>query len=153
MSRFNLLWNAHPGREFVCDSTLFGNQCAMRIGVALRTIGAQLNGLKTCVTYDRRRFGDHRPGHTRSAQEVANHFYRITSGKGLGATSFRIFNGNMTSNMDTLKDKKGMVFIMNGWGSTDHIDVWKGNGTTGEIKGGDSTYFGRGEQIWLWEFD
>lgn len=153
MSRFNLLWNAHPGREFVCDSALFRNQCAMRIGVALRSIGAQLDGLKTCVTYDRRRFRDHRPGHTRSAQQVANHFYRVTNGKGLGAKDFKIFSGTMLDNMDKLKNKNGMVFIMNGWGPTDHIDVWKGNGTTGEIKGGDSSYFNRGQQIWFWEFE
>lgn len=153
MSRFELLWNAHPGRAYVCDSALFPNQCAMRIGVALRSIGAQLTGLKTCVGYDRRRFGSHRPGHTRSAQEVANHFYRVKEGKGLGAKDFRIYTGNMNDNMDTLKGKKGMVFIMNGWGHTDHIDVWKGNGTTGEIKGGDSSYFDKGQQIWLWEFD
>lgn len=153
MSRFDLLWNAHPGRGFVCDSTLFGNQCAMRIGVALRSIGAQLTGLKTCVTYDRRRFSSHAPGHTRSAQEVANHFYRVTNGKGLRATSFRIYTGTMNDNMDTLKNKNGMIFIMNGWGTTDHIDVWKGNGRTGELKGGQSSYFAVGQQVWLWEFD
>ena len=153
MSRFNLLWNAHPGHDDVCDRSLFANQCAMRVGVALRAIGTRLDGLKTCVGYNRRRFATHRPGHTRSAQEVANNFYRITSGKGLGATSFRIFSGTMNDNMDTLKDKNGMIFIRNGWESTDHIDVWKGNSRTGELKGGYPRYFGVGDQVWLWEFD
>lgn len=153
MSRFDLLWDAHPGHADVCDRTFFTNQCAMRVGVALRSIGAQLNGLKTCVGFSRRQFGSHRPGHTRSAQEVANHFYQVKAGKGLGAKSFRIYTGTMNDNMDALKDKSGMIFIMNGWESTDHIDVWKGNGRTGELKGGWPRYFAVGEQVWLWEFD
>lgn len=60
----------------------------------------------------------------------------------------------MTSNMKELKNKKGMIFIMNGWGSTDHIDVWKGDGKkTGTLNGWRASYFGVGQQVWLWEFD
>jgi hypothetical protein len=153
MSRFDLLWNAHPGRANVCDATVFTNQCAMRIGKALREIGVGLAGLKTCYGYDRKKFETHKPGHTRSAQQVANHFYRKPKAHNLGARSFKIYPGSITKNINVLKDKKGMIFIMNGWGSTDHIDVWKGNGTTGTLKGGESSYFIRGQEIWLWEFD
>jgi hypothetical protein len=152
MSRFDLLWNNHPGRTYPCDQTVFGNQCAIRMGIALRAIGAQLGGLKTCVDYDARRFASHRPGHIRAAQDIANQFYRVSSGKGLGATSFKIYTGSMTTNMAALKNKKGMLFIMNGWGNTDHIDVWQGNGNTGVLKGGETSYFGVGQQVWLWEF-
>ncbi|MCB2263592.1 MAG: type VI secretion system amidase effector protein Tae4 [Candidatus Thiosymbion ectosymbiont of Robbea hypermnestra] len=52
-----------------------------------------------------------------------------------------------------LKDKKGMIFIMNGWGNSDHIDVWKGNGVTGTLKDGFESYFGAGMQVWFWAFD
>lgn len=43
--------------------------------------------------------------------------------------------------------KKGIVFIKNGWGPTDHIDVW--NGTL--MKGGSDLYFARGTEVWFWE--
>lgn len=43
--------------------------------------------------------------------------------------------------------EKGIVFIKNGWGSTDHIDVW--NGTS--MKGGSSDCFTYGQEVWLWE--
>jgi Type VI secretion system (T6SS), amidase effector protein 4 len=152
MPSFLELWNAHPGRADVCDKATFGNQCAMRMGAALRTVGANLSGLKTCVQYDSNTFASHAPGHVRAAQDLANHFYRKTSEKGLGASSFKVYTGSITANIASLKDAKGMIFIMNGWGSTDHIDVWQGNGSTGTLKGGDSSYFAVGEQIWFWAF-
>lgn len=39
--------------------------------------------------------------------------------------------------------KKGIVFIMNGWGATDHIDIWDGS----DMKGGQQQYFSLGEQV------
>ena len=153
MSRFTILWTNHPGHGYVCDQSVFGNQCAMRVGDSLRRMGVTLTGLKTCVDYDRKKYKSHEPGHIRSAQELANHFYRNPQAHGLGAKSFKIYTGSMTSNMEELRNKKGMIFIMNGWGSTDHIDFWKGDGKTGMLKGGDASYFGVGQQVWLWEFD
>lgn len=89
MADFQTLWDAHPGRGFVCDATVFGNQCAMRVGNALRAIGANVAGLKTCVNYDRATYRAHGPGHIRAAQDIANHFYRVSAGKGLGAKGSR----------------------------------------------------------------
>jgi Type VI secretion system (T6SS), amidase effector protein 4 len=152
MATFQELWAAHPGRTDVCDKTTFGNQCAMRMGTALRAIGANLAGLKTCVQYDQRTFKSHAPGHIRAAQDLANHFYKKTTEKGLGAASFKVYTGSINANIDALKNAKGMIFIMNGWGSTDHIDVWFGNGSTGALKGGDVSYFAVGEEVWLWSF-
>jgi hypothetical protein len=125
----------------------------MRMGTALRAVGADVTGLKTCVDYDRNTYRTHAPGHIRAAQDIANHFYRVSSGKNLGAKSFEILTGSMQANIAKLKDAKGMLFIMNGWGSTDHIDVWQGDGTTGVLKGGDATYLTAGQQIWFWAFD
>ncbi len=45
--------------------------------------------------------------------------------------------------------KKGIVFIMNGWGSTDHIDIWDGS----DMKGGQQQYFSLGEEVWFWQLD
>ena len=152
MPTFQQLWDAHPARADVCDKETFGNQCAMRVSTALRAVGADLTGLRTCVDYDRSRFGSHRPGHVRAAQDIANHFHRVTSGKGLGAASFTIYDGTINGNMAALKGAKGMIFIQNGWGTTDHIDLWQGNGSAGTLKGGATEYFGVGEKIWFWSF-
>lgn len=152
MSRFSDLWKHHPGRGYVCDTNVFANQCAMRVGVALRALNVDLSGLKTCVGYDSSKFADHAPGHIRSAQQLANHFYRKPAAHSLGAKSFKIYEGSIGKNIAKLKDLNGMIFIMNGWGSTDHIDVWKGNGATGSLKGGYPEYLNVGEQVWFWEF-
>ncbi len=153
MSRFVQLWNNHPGRGYVCDTSDFGNQCAMRVGDALRAMGVSLTGLKTCVGYNRTKYKDHAPGHVRSAQELANRFYRKPKSHGLGAKSFKLMKGSIQSNIDAFKNRNGMVFIRNGWGTTDHIDVWKGNAVSGTLKGGDASYLSRGDEVWFWEFD
>ncbi|MET0270402.1 MAG: T6SS effector amidase Tae4 family protein [Sphingomonas sp.] len=151
MTSFTSLWNSHPGKGYVCDSTTFANQCAMRMGTALRACGADLSGLSTCVGYSRT-FASHAPGHVRGAQDIANRFHGKTTAHGLGATAFRAMTGSIDANMAYLKDRNGMIFIMNGWGSTDHIDVWRGNGRSGVLKGGDPSYYSLGSQIWFWEF-
>lgn len=38
---------------------------------------------------------------------------------------------------------------MNGWGATDHIDIWDGS----DMKGGSPSYFALGEQVWFWKLD
>ncbi|AUP76835.1 hypothetical protein CWS02_17740 [Enterobacter sp. EA-1] len=45
--------------------------------------------------------------------------------------------------------KKGIVFIQDGWGSTDHIDVWDGSKML--MKGGSPDYFALGKEVWFWE--
>jgi len=37
-------------------------------------------------------------------------------------------------------NKKGFIFIFNGWGSGDHIDLWDGT----ELRAGDDTWVDRG---------
>lgn len=56
----------------------------MRVGGTLRGMGGTLTGLKTCVDYDRNKYKSHKPGHIRSAQELANYFYRKPKAHGLG---------------------------------------------------------------------
>ena len=43
--------------------------------------------------------------------------------------------------------KKGIVFVKDGWGATDHIDIWDGT----NMKGGHSDYFSKGREIWFWD--
>ncbi len=150
MPTFTELWNAHPGRAFVCDETVFENQCAMRMGHALRACGVQLPAdMRTCVGYNARRFKDHAPGHIRSAQQLAD---RLRANPGLLAAGVTctVMNGTINDNADAIRGSNGVVFIHNGWDSTDHIDVL--NGTTWELKGAfdSADYRQRGQHTWFW---
>ncbi|WAP68661.1 T6SS effector amidase Tae4 family protein [Jiella pelagia] len=150
MSRFEKYWAAHVGQNYVCDRDTFDNQCAMRMGSALRSCGVIISGLKTCIDYNPSRFKDHEPGHIREAQALANYFYRNPTRGGLGASEFKVFEGSISGNLDKLKNVSGMIFIMNGWGTTDHIDLWKGNPASGTLRGGTSSYLAVGQQVWFW---
>lgn len=151
MAKFATIWKNHVGRAYVCDRAVFGNQCAMRMGEALEKSGVPLKGisLKRCNNYSNK-FKSHKPGHIRSAQELANVFYRKPSLLGAGVKK-QIFKGSMDANPASFKGKKGMVFIMNGWGNTDHIDIW--DGVLMKLKGSANTaaYRKRGKQVWFWE--
>lgn len=43
--------------------------------------------------------------------------------------------------------RKGIVFIKDGWGATDHIDLWNG----AAMKAGFQNYFALGKEVWFWE--
>ncbi len=151
MSLFSKLWSNHVGRGYVCDQNVFGNQCAMRMGQALYDSNITLLNqmLKRCSNYSNK-FKNHKPGHIRSAQQLANVFYRKP--KLLGpSVKLQIFTGSINDNLASFSGKKGMVFIMNGWGNTDHIDVW--DGAKMKMKGASNTaeYRLRGKQVWFWE--
>ncbi|MCF6189478.1 MAG: type VI secretion system amidase effector protein Tae4 [Cocleimonas sp.] len=108
-----------------------------------------MGGVKRCSGYSSQ-FKDHKPGHVRSAQELANVFYRTPSLLGNGVTK-KIFKGSINDNLKSFKDKKGMVFIMNGWGSTDHIDLWNGESMTLRGASNTNSYLKVGREVWLWE--
>lgn len=151
MVLFSALWNNHPGRANVCDQSVFGNQCAMRMGQALERCGINLANeqVERCSDYSDK-FSDHKPGHIRSAQDLANIFYRKPVLLGTNVKT-KIVTGSIQKNIAVFKDKTGMVFIMNGWGTTDHIDVW--DGRLLQMKGAALTadYMKRGQQTWFWE--
>lgn len=132
----DLIWMHHPYPNTPCDTALFPNQCAIRMGVALAGAGvnmATFGGAKCWVP--------HKPRHILRAQELANWMttQTITFGK------VAKFKKKVTS--DDFAGKTGVVFIQDGWASTDHIDVWDGS----SLKGGDPTYFALGKQVWFWE--
>ena len=80
MAKFSTIWSNHVGRGYVCDQATFANQCAMRMGQALEDSNISLHKLtlKRCSHYSKK-FKTHNPGHVRSAQQLANLFYRITN--------------------------------------------------------------------------
>tara|TARA_R110002126_G_scaffold6119_1_gene32172 strand:- start:5444 stop:5896 length:453 start_codon:yes stop_codon:yes gene_type:complete len=148
MTTFQELWHNHPGRKMVCDEAVFQNQCAMRMGDALAKsrVVIPMQGLRTCVGYNKKRFEKHQPGHIRSAHQLAE--LLKTRPKLLGAaTHLHVLKGTIADNLSQVSKMKGVLFIMNGWGSTDHIDVWSGSA----LKGGDSSYFDKGSETWVWD--
>lgn len=140
--QFNKLWNNHPYPNSPCDKSLFQNQCAIRMGVSLEKSGIDTSSFD--IMYPQRRCYPglkHSPRHILAAQELAN-WIDSSNCKEFG--SKKVIKGGALS---ALKDKKGIIFIMNGWGNTDHIDLWDGE----YLKGGSSDWLELGDQVWFWE--
>lgn len=138
---FQKLWDNHPYPDSPCDTSTFPNQCAIRMGVALERSNVDTSSFD--VMYPKRRCYpsfNHTPRHILAAQELANWLTTLTDIVGIPEKRKGVTSGDYGG-------KKGIVFIKNGWGPTDHIDVWNGI----EMKGGDSLYFSLGQEVWFWE--
>jgi len=140
-ANFQKLWINHPYPNYPCDKTTFKNQCAIRMGVALEKSGIDTSSFDS--KYPNRRcypnFG-HSPKHILAAQQLANWMKGNVAIFGKA----KIYK-NVTHS--SFKGIKGIVFIKNGWGATDHIDVWNGKA----MKGGFPNYFALGKEVWFWE--
>ena len=139
--QFQILWDNHPGTAFVCDKTLFPNQCAMRMGVALEK--SHVNMRSFDIKFPQRRCYPglkHSPAHILAAQQLAD--WLVTQPALFGSVIKRkkAISGDFGG-------KKGIVFIMNGWGQTDHIDLWNGQ----VMRAGQADYFALGKEVWFWE--
>jgi hypothetical protein len=87
---------------------------------------------------------NHTPRHILRAQELADW---IAKKQGLFGEK-KVYKRKDQPKMShaDFAGKKGVVFIRDGWGPTDHIDLWNGY----ELKGGDSPYLSKGTEIWFW---
>lgn len=131
---FITLWTNHPGYTRPCN---FDNQCAIRMGVALEKSGIDLSSFKGA-----RCWHNHTPRHILRAQELATWMSKKEE----------IFGKKEEFKNVTYEDfqgKHGIVFIQDGWGPTDHIDLW--NGVRCIMKAGGSDYFAKGKAVWFWE--
>ncbi|HTF98384.1 MAG TPA: T6SS effector amidase Tae4 family protein [Cellvibrio sp.] len=141
------IWDNHPAPDSPCSTELFSNQCAIRMTVALEKSGVDTSSFnkmfpqRRCNTYWSCR--NHKPGHILAAQELADWMHANPT---IFGTTKQSPKGTKVSSANYV-GKKGIVFIMNGWGSTDHIDIWDGS----SMKGGSPQYFSLGEQVWFWE--
>ncbi len=56
-------------------------------------------------------------------------------------------------NFDYFFENKGIVFIENGWGTTDHIDLYDGTKDGFEFRGSNShlAYHFKGQRVWFWK--
>lgn len=146
VSLMQLFWKHHPGRKNVCDAERFRNQCAIRMGYALElsdiTLSKNRKVLRRCSTefngYESHRHGKIH-GHVLAAQELANWL----------RTQQRIFGKReIVYTKEEILGRTGLIFIRDGWDTTDHIDVWNGEA----LAGGFPSYFDSDyKDIWFWE--
>ena len=146
VSLMKLFWHNHPGRKNVCDETLFVNQCAIRMSTALELSGINLSQdrrvMRRCTT-EYRAFKHHKEGlvkgHVLAAQELANwiNSQRSTFGR-----------RSIVNSQQEILGRSGIIFFRDGWGTTDHIDVWDGQA----LVGGFPSYFDSDfKELWFWD--
>lgn len=138
---FQTLWDNHPGPDSTpCDIATFPNQCAIRMGIALEKSHVDTSSFDTMFPGRRCYPGfKHSPRHILAAQELANWLEKQVALVGKPEKKKGVNSGDYGG-------KKGIVFIQNGWGPTDHIDLWDGL----EMKAGQASYFALGQAIWFW---
>ncbi|MGB1311220.1 MAG: T6SS effector amidase Tae4 family protein [Leucothrix sp.] len=146
VSLMKLFWHNHPGRQNVCDETLFVNQCAIRMGTSLELSGIKLSQdrrvLRRCTT-EYRAFKHHKDGlvkgHVLAAQELANWIKSQTSTFG---------SRSIVHSQEEILGRSGIIFFRDGWGATDHIDIWDGT----SLVGGFPSYFDSDfKELWFWD--
>lgn len=104
------IWNNHPYPGSPCSTKYFTNQCAIRMGVALEKSG--INTESFDKMYPNRRCYkelNHGPKHILAAQELANWIKNNESIFGKAKKFKKATSADFVG-------KKGIVFIMNGWG-------------------------------------
>ncbi len=140
--KFNDLWKNHSYPEKPCDNKTFINQCAIRMGVALEKSGVDTTSFDKMYPHRRCYSGfKHNPRHILGAENLADWMK-------LNPIVFGIVKIFKQPKINDFYAKKGIIFIKNGWGSTDHIDLWNGFA----MKGGFVEYLEIGEELWFWEF-
>ena len=143
---FNTLWANHPWPNEPCSAYLFENQCAIRMGVALELSGVNTASFdamfpgRRCSAYPALQCN--RP-HILAAQELAT--WMRSQPQIFGEVEV---HGWETRQVAHFKKKKGIVFIMDGWGSTDHFDLWNGMEF---ITAYPVNNLNVGKELWFWE--
>lgn len=173
---FDSVWNSHPDiadhEHNPCrdkdGEPAYGNECAIRMGVALKRAGVKVPKkpkghprLIHCWVD-----GHKNEQHVLRAETLAKWmvkqrklFGKVEKKKG---TDWDTTNGVTSA---YYKDRKGLVFFKDFWRrerrdgtlepeksmSGDHIDVWNGSEQAGAAEGNSNDYFERSKQIWFWE--
>jgi hypothetical protein len=136
------LWRAHPkGVVKPCDPHYFVNQCAIRLGVALAGAGVSLASFTGARCFPRLK---HHPPHILRAQELASWLLTQTGVVG-PVTKYKGSDVSLAS----ITTKQGIIFIKDGWGATDHIDVLY----RGKLAGGDVSWLIMGKELWVWQLN
>jgi hypothetical protein len=179
MVEFSGLWRGHPINESVTTPCIaphnltnmegefipmgfpvFHNQCAIRMGTALRRAGvqpSQLSGISSCSVHPREQM------HFINANQLANGLARASI-SGIGPVE-KITGPDASHYYPKLFGRTGIIYIQDYWrrstdsdrATGDHIDVWNGYRSSAKWLmewfswvGYYSNYAGAGE-IWFWE--
>ncbi|MBP2615073.1 type VI secretion system amidase effector protein Tae4 [Chryseobacterium jejuense] len=140
MIRFDILWKNHPGTLKPCNVVEFPNQCAIRMSEAFNKSGVDLasfSGAKCWEKYE------DKFRHILRAQELANWVDKHPEVFGNTLKLQRKKHPTMSSKSFR---HKGLIFIKDGWGATDHIDLWDKN----SLRAGSVDYLSLGIEIWFW---
>jgi len=179
MIEFNDLWLGHPINESVSTPCIaphnltnlegklvlqgfpvFANQCAIRMGIALRRAGvqpSQLSGISNCSVHPRDEM------HFINASQLANGIARARI-DGIGPTE-KYVGADAAQFYPKIFGRTGIIYIQDYWRRSsdsgrptgDHIDVWNGYRSSAKWLmewfswlGYYSNYADAGE-IWFWE--
>ena len=135
--KWKTVWDNHPYPVSPCDTGLFGNQCAIRMGVALAKSGVNLASFTGARCWSNLK---HSPKHILRAQELADWLAKQKAIVGKASKRKKVTSADYIG-------KTGIVFFKDGWASGgDHIDVWDGHA----LKAGRPEYFALGKEIWFW---
>ena len=178
MVQFTELWYRHPanlatsapcvapqlltnleGKTISAGYPVFGNQCAIRMGVCLKHAGVdpgQFSGLVHCGVHDNAEM------HIIRAQDLADHLARISI-PGVGKVE-RMTGNEAKDFYPKLLGRTGIIFVKDYWRRTgetnatgDHIDVW--NGYRSSTKWlmewfswlGYYSNYAEAREIWFWD--
>lgn len=159
--KFQKVWDAHPmtlGEHDPCRNEkgdpAFGNQCAIRMGIALLGAGIKVpasKSVKHCW------YKGHQQ-HCLLAEQLAG--WILLQKPTFGAAEKRVGKKwDATNGVDVgfYKGRKGIIFFKDFWARAgeneavaptgDHIDVWDG----AKQGSGSDNYFERSKQLWFWE--
>lgn len=179
MIEFKDLWRGHPinesvqtpciaphnltnleGNTVLMGFPVFANQCAIRMGVALRRAGvqpSQLSGISHCSVHPRDDM------HFINASQLANGIARANIA-GIGPTE-KFIGADAAEFYPKIFGRTGIIYIQDYWRRSsdsgrptgDHIDVWNGYRSSAKWLmewfswlGYYSNYADAGE-IWFWE--
>jgi hypothetical protein len=180
MVQFRDLWYGHPINESVMTPCLapdtltnmegrlirqhfpvFGNQCAIRMGVALKRAGVTLGQLKGCTTCGVHHADDM---HIINAAQLGN---AIRRGNLPGVGQIEIYSGDDARQFyPKIFGRTGMMYISDYWSRStdrsgsptgDHIDVWNGYRSSAKWLmewfswAGYYSNYAQAREIWFWE--
>jgi hypothetical protein len=144
MLSFRTLWDNHPttkGDDHPCKSTNglpnFPNQCAIRLGVALKESGMNLQSYRGARCW----FG-HK--HLIRVEELA----KWLEGQVHQVGTVKVYKPGSVAK-EELNGETGIVACLNFWGpgnQGDHIDLWDGS----NLRKGSSDYFDDAEKVLFW---
>ena len=134
MVDFRILWFCHPQFMDLCNHI---NQCAIRMGTTFHRAEIDMSSYEGVRCWEANHKGKN---HTLRAQELADW---ISKQHNLFGTKTVTKNAKSSD----FKNRQGLVFFIDGWGATDHIDLW--NGT--EMAAGYPNYFSKAKEVWFWD--